>query len=128
MNATNRWGAALIMCAVGGIGAAGCNTVKGVGKDIQRGGKAIENATENARFVDTRPNTIVAARESIRPNNPLANTNVSTRSKRTYNTVTTRRSDLHPSELLMTGTVIFANGMDGESSDSIDNPLLRQAR
>lgn len=30
------------------LGLAACNTVKGAGKDLQRGGQAIENAAERA--------------------------------------------------------------------------------
>jgi entericidin B len=32
-----------------GIGMSGCNTFRGAGKDIQRGGEAIENTAEDAQ-------------------------------------------------------------------------------
>lgn len=30
-----------------GIGLAGCNTIRGAGKDIQKGGQAVERGAEN---------------------------------------------------------------------------------
>lgn len=32
-----------------GLGMSGCNTFRGAGKDIQRGGEAIENTAEDAQ-------------------------------------------------------------------------------
>ena len=32
-----------------GAGLTGCNTVKGVGKDIKRGGQAVENAADRVQ-------------------------------------------------------------------------------
>lgn len=40
---------ALVVCGVAGASALGCNTFRGAGKDIQRGGQAIENAADNAQ-------------------------------------------------------------------------------
>jgi predicted small secreted protein len=40
---------ALLMGALISIGALGCNTFKGAGKDIQKGGQGIENAAEGAQ-------------------------------------------------------------------------------
>lgn len=37
----------LVIGVLGGI--AGCNTLKGAGKDIQKGGEAIENAADRAQ-------------------------------------------------------------------------------
>jgi entericidin B len=39
----------LVVGALIGIGAVGCNTFKGAGKDIQKGGQGIENAAEGAQ-------------------------------------------------------------------------------
>jgi entericidin B len=36
----------LVMVVVIGIGLAACNTVRGVGKDIEAGGEAIQKATK----------------------------------------------------------------------------------
>ena len=40
---------ALVVSALIGIGALGCNTIKGAGRDVQKGGKGIENAAEGAQ-------------------------------------------------------------------------------
>jgi predicted small secreted protein len=57
MKTTNGLIAALLVCALTGIGATGCNTFKGAGKDIQQGGKAVENAAEDTRKEMERPRT-----------------------------------------------------------------------
>ena len=49
MSALKRVLAGLVVAAVLGVGAFGCNTVKGAGKDIQKGGQAIEKAADNAQ-------------------------------------------------------------------------------
>jgi predicted small secreted protein len=38
---------ALVVGALIGIGAFGCNTMKGAGKDVERGGKGIQKCQEN---------------------------------------------------------------------------------
>lgn len=40
---------ASLVIALAGLGAVGCNTFRGAGKDIQQGGRAVENAAENAQ-------------------------------------------------------------------------------
>jgi predicted small secreted protein len=40
---------ALVVGTLLGVTALGCNTVKGAGKDIQKGGKSVENAAEGAQ-------------------------------------------------------------------------------
>lgn len=37
--------AALLLAALAGASITGCNTMRGIGKDIQRGGEAIQDAT-----------------------------------------------------------------------------------
>lgn len=37
----------LVLCALAIGSLAGCNTIRGVGKDIQAGGRAIERAGQN---------------------------------------------------------------------------------
>jgi predicted small secreted protein len=49
MRALKRVLAGLAVAAVLGVGAFGCNTVKGAGKDIQKGGQAIEKAADNVQ-------------------------------------------------------------------------------
>lgn len=41
--------AVLLVSALFGIGMLGCNTFRGAGKDIQRGGQAVENAADDAQ-------------------------------------------------------------------------------
>lgn len=47
MNGFSRIVALLVISAMTVIAAAGCNTVKGAGKDIQKGGEAVEDAAES---------------------------------------------------------------------------------
>ena len=49
MSTLKRVLAGLVVAAVLGVGAFGCNTVKGAGKDIQKGGQAIEKAADNVQ-------------------------------------------------------------------------------
>ena len=46
MNALSSPFFRLLMVVVIGIGLAACNTVRGVGKDIEAGGEAIQKATK----------------------------------------------------------------------------------
>jgi predicted small secreted protein len=47
--------ATVLVCAMVGIGTAGCNTVRGAGKDIQRGGKAVEDAADSGQIDQMYP-------------------------------------------------------------------------
>jgi predicted small secreted protein len=49
MKTLSRLIIALMVCAMLGSGALGCNTFRGAGKDIQRGGESVENAADNAQ-------------------------------------------------------------------------------
>jgi entericidin B len=49
MKTFNRLIIALMVCAMLGSGALGCNTFRGAGRDIQRGGEVVENAADNAQ-------------------------------------------------------------------------------
>lgn len=40
---------ALVVGTLIGIGALGCNTIKGAGKDIEKGGKSIQKAADKAQ-------------------------------------------------------------------------------
>ena len=40
---------ALVVGSLISMGVIGCNTFKGAGKDIQKGGKGVENAAEGAQ-------------------------------------------------------------------------------
>lgn len=47
MNMFRQLSRALLILAAAAIVASGCNTFKGAGKDIQKGGRAVEDAAEN---------------------------------------------------------------------------------
>lgn len=55
---------ALLVCALVGIGPLGCNTFRGAGRDIQKGGQAVEKAADNAQYREGRQHTIMASAES----------------------------------------------------------------
>ncbi len=40
---------ALIVMIIAGVIASGCNTFKGAGRDIQKGGRAVENAADEVQ-------------------------------------------------------------------------------
>ncbi len=56
----------LLVCALIGIGASGCNTFKGAGKDIENGGQAVENAAADTQKEMRHPrmHTITATAKS----------------------------------------------------------------
>jgi predicted small secreted protein len=39
----------ILVCALMGAAVSGCNTVKGAGKDIERGGEKVQGAAEGAK-------------------------------------------------------------------------------
>ena len=49
MKAFKRVVVALALGALIGIGALGCNTLRGAGRDIERGGQGIQNAADGAQ-------------------------------------------------------------------------------
>ena len=49
MKTFNRFAALLLAALFCCIGLFGCNTVRGMGKDIQRGGQAIQDAADSTR-------------------------------------------------------------------------------
>jgi predicted small secreted protein len=75
---------ALLVGALIGFGALGCNTVKGAGKDIQKGGQGIENAADNAKHGPHGPYTITASAEPKGSISPSGNTSASRGSSRTF--------------------------------------------
>jgi len=50
MHAITKAALGLGLCLTVGLAGPGCNTVRGAGKDIQRGGRAVEDAAENIRY------------------------------------------------------------------------------
>lgn len=47
--------ATVLVCSMVGIGTSGCNTMRGAGQDIQRGGQAVEDAADGAKLDQTYP-------------------------------------------------------------------------
>jgi len=88
MKAFNGLAVTLAVCALAGFGAPGCNTFRGVGKDIQKGGRAVENAADNAgneqQNQHQRQNTIMAVSDSGGLLNPSGGTNVPHGSSQTF--------------------------------------------
>ena len=77
---------ALMVCALAGIGALGCNTLRGAGKDIQKGGRAVERAADNAQkaYGHPGPHTINATAESGGSIRPSGSTRVPRGSSQTF--------------------------------------------
>ena len=50
MRAAGKLVVLIAVLALMGTGFIGCNTVKGVGKDIKRGGQAVENAADSVHM------------------------------------------------------------------------------
>ena len=71
----------MLACVMAAMGAAGCNTVKGAGQDIQQGGEAVENVVENARsdraHHHKRAQTITSTAQSGGSISPIGRTRVS---------------------------------------------------
>ena len=49
MKPFNTFVATLVLGAVISLSLLGCNTFRGAGQDIQKGGQAVENAADNAQ-------------------------------------------------------------------------------
>ena len=49
MHMLRQFTMAVIVMVIAGVIASGCNTFKGAGKDIQKGGQAVENADEEVQ-------------------------------------------------------------------------------
>ena len=49
MHMLRQFTMALIVMVIAGVIASGCNTFKGAGRDIQKGGQAVENAAEEVQ-------------------------------------------------------------------------------
>lgn len=49
MHMLKQFTMALVVMVIAGIIASGCNTFKGAGRDIQKGGQAVENAADDVQ-------------------------------------------------------------------------------
>lgn len=88
MKASSGLVAALLVCALAGMGALGCNTVKGAGTDIEKGGKGIQNAADNTQNANghprERPHTITASADLGGSISPSGSTSVPRGSYQTF--------------------------------------------
>lgn len=100
--------AALLVCALAGISMLGCNMFRGAGKDIQRGGSAIERAAENAQERNTHPgpHLIVSWAEEGGSISPSGRTSVSHRSNRVFSVKANR--GYHVADVLVDGKSVGA--------------------
>lgn len=97
---------ALLVCAAIGAGAFGCNTFRGMGKDIQKGGEVVENAAEDAQKDMKRPHTITATAESGGSISPSGSINMADRSSRMF-TIKANRG-YHVADVLVDGKSVGA--------------------
>ena len=86
MRASMGIAATLALCALVSLGTLGCNTFRGAGKDIQKGGEAVENAAENVQHGNDHPRsyTIVASAESGGSISPSGNVGVAHGTSRAF--------------------------------------------
>ena len=88
MKTTIGFVVALLICAMALSGTLGCNTFRGVGKDIQRGGEAIENAAEKAQskneYREDHPHTITPTAALGGSISPSGSTSVPLGSSQTF--------------------------------------------
>lgn len=108
MKMLNGWTITLLVCVLAGAGILGCNTFRGAGKDIQKGGQAVERAADNAQQEQQQPghHTITAWAEPGGTIRPSGNTSVSHRSSRTY-TIKANRG-YHVADVLVDGQSVGA--------------------
>ncbi len=101
---------ALAVCGMASTCALGCNTFRGAGKDIQRGGEAIENAAESTRTNnakrETRRETILASAAQGGSISPTGSTSASYGSSRTFSV--TPHTGFHVADVLVDGKSIGA--------------------
>jgi predicted small secreted protein len=99
---------ALVICILISLCALGCNTFKGAGKDIEKGGKSIQNAADNVEKGGQRPSscTITASAEKSGTISPSGATSVPCRSSRTF-TIKANRG-YHVADVLVDGKSVGA--------------------
>lgn len=105
---------ALLVCAMAGTGVLGCNTFRGVGKDVQKGGQAIEDAADKAQNEKEQPNTITACAESGGSVSPSGSISMPYGSNRTF-TIKANRG-YHVADVLVDG-----KSMGARSRYTFDN-------
>jgi predicted small secreted protein len=99
---------ALLVFALIGIGAAGCNTFKGAGKDIQQGGEAVEKAADDTQkgLEQPRTHTIAASADSGGTISPPGTMRIASGSNRTF--TIKANSGYHVADVLVDGASVGA--------------------
>ncbi|MBI5091833.1 MAG: entericidin A/B family lipoprotein [Candidatus Hydrogenedentes bacterium] len=110
MKTLNALAVALAVCAITSIGALGCNTFRGAGKDIQSGGHAVENAADNAQHDkgnrEVRQHSIMASAEAGGSINPSGSTSVPYGASRTF--TVNANGGYHVADVLVDGKSVGA--------------------
>lgn len=117
MKTSTRLAIALLTCAFMGMSVLGCNTFRGAGKDIQQGGKAVEQAADNAQNQNAPMITITATADTDGTISPSGSTSVPDHSSRTY-TVRANRG-FHVADVRVDG-----NSMGALSRYTFDNVTI----
>jgi predicted small secreted protein len=104
MTVSKRLIVTLVVCAFAGLCVLGCNTFKGAGKDIEKSGKGIQNAAENAEHPG--PHAIAASAETGGTISPSGSTSVAHHSNRTF-TITAKRG-YHVADVMVDGKSVGA--------------------
>jgi predicted small secreted protein len=91
----------IMVVAVAGIGLQGCNTFRGAGKDIQKGGEAMENAATEVETWERQQHTMVASAQRGGSISPPGITSSSTGSSQTY--LITPETGFHVTDVLIDG-------------------------
>ncbi|MCX5771655.1 MAG: hypothetical protein NTZ09_15485 [Candidatus Hydrogenedentes bacterium] len=97
---------ALVVCALAGIGALACNTVKGSGRVIEKGGTHVHNAAGQNANEHPRPHTITASAELGGSISPAGGTSVSRGSSQTF--IATANTGYRIADLLVDGRSVGA--------------------
>ena len=104
--------AILVLCALVALGASGCNTFRGAGKDIQKGGEAVENAADKAQSKNNRyrkdapRHTIMASAADGGTISPSGGTSNAPGTARTF--VVKAKTGYHVADVLVDGKSIGA--------------------
>jgi len=106
----------VMVVAVAGVGLQGCNTFRGAGKDIQKGGQAIENAAAEAETWERNQHTMVSSAQRGGSISPSGVTNTSTGSSQTY--LITPENGFHVTDVLI----------DGQSAGALSQHTFRNVR
>jgi predicted small secreted protein len=106
----------VMVVAVAGIGLQGCNTFRGAGKDIQKGGEAMENAATEVEAWERQQHTMVSSAQRGGSISPSGVTNSATGSSQTYQI--TAENGFHVTDVLI----------DGESAGPLTQHTFRNVR